>query len=65
MTDTMASQNIELSSWNIQYVWVGWPGSSVVITTDYGLDSSGSNPGRDEIFRPSSPTLGPNQPLVK
>ena len=27
------------------------PGSSVGIATDYGLDSPGSNPGGDEIFR--------------
>jgi len=26
-------------------------GSSVGITTDYGLDGPGSNPGGDEIFR--------------
>jgi len=41
------------------------PGSSVGIATDYGLDGPGSNPGWDEIFRPSRPTLGPTQPLVK
>jgi len=41
------------------------PGSSVGITTDYGLDGPGSNPGRDEIFRPSRPALGPTQPPVK
>ena len=35
------------------------PGSSVGIATDYGLDSPGSNPGGDEIFRPSRPALGP------
>ena len=29
------------------------PGSSVGIATDYGLDGLGSNPGEDEIFRPS------------
>ena len=33
--------------------------------TDYGLGGPGSNPGWDEIFRPSRPTLGPNQPTVK
>jgi len=27
--------------------------SSVGIATDYGLDGPGSNPGGDEIFRPS------------
>ena len=41
------------------------PGSSVGIATDYGLDGPGSNPGRDEIFLPSRPTLGPTQPPVK
>ena len=41
------------------------PGSSVGITTDYGLDGPGSNPGGDEIFRPSRPALGPTQPPVK
>ena len=41
------------------------PGSSVGITTDYGLDDPGSNPGEDEIFLPSRPTLGPTQPPVQ
>jgi len=40
-------------------------GSSVGVATDYGLDGPGSNPGRDEIFRPSRPALGPTQPRVK
>jgi len=40
-------------------------GSSVSIGTDYGLDGPGSNPGGDEIFRPSKPALGPTQPPVK
>ena len=31
----------------------------------YGLDGPGSNPGGDEIFRPSTPALGPTQPPVK
>jgi len=31
------------------------PGSLVGIATDYGLDGPGSNPGGDEIFRPSRP----------
>jgi len=39
------------------------PGSSVGIATDYGLDVSGSNPGEDEIFRPSRPALGPTRLL--
>ena len=41
------------------------PGSSVGIATDYGLDCPGSNPGGDEIFRPSRPALGPTQPPVQ
>ena len=41
------------------------PGSSVGIVTDYGLDGPGSNPGGDEIFRPSTPVLGPTQPPVQ
>jgi len=41
------------------------PNSSVGIATDYGLDGLGSNPGGDEIFHPSRPALGPNQPPVK
>jgi len=41
------------------------PGSSVGIVTDYGLEGPGSNPGGDEIFRPSRPALGPTQPPVK
>ena len=41
------------------------PGISVGIATDYGLDGPGSNPGGDEIFRPSRPALGPTKPPVK
>ena len=41
------------------------PGSSVGIATDYELDGPGSNPGEDEIFRLSRPTLGLTQPPVK
>ena len=41
------------------------PGSSVGIATDYGLEGPGSNPGGDEIFRPSRPALGPTQPPVQ
>ena len=40
-------------------------GSSVGIATDCGLDGPGSNPGGDEIFRPSRPVLGTTQPPVK
>ena len=46
-------------------VCVRAPGSSVGIATDYGLDGPGSNPGVDEIFRPSRPALRPTQPPVK
>ena len=42
----------------------GGPDSSVGIATDYGLEGTGSNPGREEIFRPSRPALGPTQPSV-
>jgi hypothetical protein len=37
----------------------------IALSTDYGLDGPGSNPGGDEIFRPSRPALGPTQPPVK
>ena len=43
----------------------GGTGSSVGIATDYGMDGPGSNPGGDEIFRPSRPALRPTQPPVK
>jgi len=39
--------------------------SSVGIATDYELDGPGSNPGEDEIFRPSRPVLRPTQPPIK
>jgi len=41
---------------------VSGPGISVGIATDYGLDGPGSNPGGDEIYRPSRPALGSTQP---
>jgi len=40
-------------------------GGSVGIAIAYGLDGPGSNPGGDEIFRPSTTALGPTQPPVK
>ena len=49
---------------NVSFKNVG-TGSSVGIATDYGMDGPGSNPGGDEIFRPSRPALGPTQPPVK
>jgi len=39
--------------------------AQLVLVTDYGLDGPGSNPGGDEIFRPSRPALGPTQPPVQ
>jgi len=48
----------------IRFVCRG-PGSSVGIATEYELDGPRSNPGGDEIFRPSRPALGPAQPPVK
>ena len=47
------------------YTHTHGPGSSVGIATNYGLEGSGSNPGGDQIFRPSRPALGPTQPPVK
>jgi len=46
-------------------IHVGRPDSSVGIATDYGLGGLGSNPGGDEIFRPSSPAPAPTQPPVR
>ena len=62
---------IRIAEWQLYVVgYFGWlvgcgPGSSVGMATDYGLDGPGSNPGVDEIFRPSRPALGPTQPPVK
>ena len=47
------------------YIYVCGLGSSVGIATDYGLEVPGSNPGGDEIFRPSRPALGPTPPPVQ
>ena len=47
------------------YIYCCGPGTSVGIAIDYGLESPGSNPGGDEIFRPSRPALGPTRPSVK
>jgi hypothetical protein len=41
------------------------PTSSVGIASDYVLGGPGSNPGGDEIFRPSRPALGPTHPPRK
>ena len=47
------------------YICKRGPISSVGIATDYGLDGPGSNPGRDEIFRPSRPAMAPTQTPVQ
>jgi hypothetical protein len=57
-------QVITLFSCNVYFIYRG-PGSLVGIAFDYGVDGPGSNPGRDEIFRPSRPALGLTQPPVK
>ena len=41
------------------------PSSSGGIATDYGLDGPGSNPGGDEIFRPSRPAPGAHSASCK
>ena len=46
-------------------VCVSQPIAQLVQRLRYGLDSLGSNPRVDEIFRPSTPALGPTQPAVK
>ena len=63
---TYGNQNNNNNNNNyIRYLLISGPGSSVGIATDYGLDGPGSNPGGNEIFRPSRPALGPTQPPVK
>jgi len=47
------------------YLHIVGPDSSVGITTDYGLEGPGSNPGGNEIFRLSRPALWHTQPPVK
>jgi len=54
-----------LSEFILSFIYTCGPGSSVGIATDYGLESPGSIPGGDEIFRPSRPALGPTQPPVQ
>ena len=41
------------------------PVAQLVQRLSYRLDGPGSNPGGDEIFRPSRPVLGPTQPPVQ
>ena len=64
MTITRSIRHIPLQLHSLRVTICG-PGSSVGIATDYGLGVPGSNPGGDEIFRPSRPALGPTQPPVK
>jgi len=49
---------------SVYFLCVGPVGQSVKRLT-YRLDGPGSNPGGDEIFRPSRPALWPTQPPVK
>ena len=62
----MLSKYVRLSESGIWFLILNekWAGS-VGIATDYGLEGLGSNPGGDEIFRPSRPALGITQPPVK
>ena len=63
---TYGNQNNNNNNNNyIRYLLISGPGSSVGIATDYGLDGPGSNPGGNEIFRPSRPALGPTQPPIQ
>ena len=48
-----------------RYSFLLWAGSSVGTATDYGLDGPGIESPWGEIFRPSRPALGPNQPPVQ
>jgi len=41
------------------------PVAQSVQRLSYELDGPGSNPGADEIFRPSRPALEPTQPPVQ
>jgi len=66
LNDSGARHNLQFfCNYPINTRVLNGPGSSVVIATDYGLDGPGSNPGEDEIFRPSRPVLGPTQSPVK
>ena len=53
------------TSYRFIHTYICEPGSSVGIAIDYWLDGPGSNPGGDEIFRPSRPALGSTQTPVK
>ena len=61
----MSSRYVSFTFFDYYNILECGPGSSVGIATDHGLDGPGSNPGGDEIFRPSRLALGPTQPPVK
>ena len=61
--DLLLNKNMCVEKYTIGISFIRGPGSSVGIAD--GLDGPGSNPGGDEIFRPSRPALVPTQPPVK
>ena len=63
-SDTLSRTERQLQQFTFYNNYRG-PGSSVGIATDYGLDVPGSNPGGDEIYRPSRPAMGVTQPPVQ
>jgi hypothetical protein len=66
MTDTMTSQNINFSSWDILYTIMSQD-ISVGITTGYELDGRDSFPDKRKVFLfsiASRLVLGPTQPLI-
>ena len=65
MAFNLAFKGLNISASVIAIIVKRGPGSLVGIATDYGLDGPGSNPGGDEIFRPSRPALWPTRPPVK
>ena len=65
VTTASGTGHIFCAATSLQRKFKSGSGSSVAIATDYGLDGPGSNPGEDEIFRPSRPALGPTQAPVK
>ena len=59
------SSNLSINNYYVVTFILDGTGIPVGVATDYGLDGPGSNPGGDEIFRPSRPALGSTQPPVK
>ena len=63
---TLYSYGSDISVHDIYtYIYIYGAGSSIRIATDYWLHGPGSNPGGDEIFRPSRRALGHTQPPGK